>query len=297
MPSIGGYSIVTAKLISAQELYDHINDNNYLIFDVRNNLTDPQFGRNAYNQGHIPGALFLDSETELCSARTGTNGRHPLPDRTDFARFMQSRGLKPGVEVIIYDAGNSAFAARLWWMLRWLGHDAVAILDGGWQAWQAIDGPASTEIPVITDLAEQPELLVKPAMPIVDARNILSNLDEHRFTVLDARGAERFQGKTEPMDPVAGHIPGAMNRPFTDNLQADNCFKPASQLRTEFETLLGKRLDHGIVHQCGSGVTACHNLFAMELAGLRGSALYPGSWSEWCSDPNRPVARGASISS
>lgn len=285
---------MTAKLMQASELYKSLNDNDYLIFDVRHNLSDLNSGRNAYNQGHIPGAIFLDVETDLSAEKTGTNGRHPLPDRSDFAALMHSKGLSETSKVVIYDAANSAFAARLWWMLRWLGHTDISILDGGWAAWQSVDGSVATESAAPEHNSNQAlkEMPVKPAMPVVDARNVLSNLDEHRFTVLDARARERYQGKSEPVDKVAGHIPGAVCRPFTDNLTADNYFKQPQELRLEFEALLGKKLDHGIVHQCGSGVTACHNLFAMELAGLRGSALYPGSWSEWSSDPARPVAIG-----
>lgn len=279
---------MTAKLMQANELYAHLDE--YLVFDVRHNLADLKLGRNSYNQGHIPGAIFLDVETDLSSRKTGFNGRHPLPDRSDFASLMHACGLAANIKVVVYDAANSAFAARLWWMLRWLGHDDVAILDGGWQAWLDINGPVSTAAASRPNTAAATGLTVKPAMPVVEARNILANLDEHRFTVLDARARERFLGKVEPVDKVAGHIPGAVCRPFTDNLTPDNRFKTPQQLRTEFEALLGHKLDHGIVHQCGSGVTACHNLFAMELAGLRGSALYPGSWSEWSSDPSRPVA-------
>lgn len=283
---------MSAKLIQASELNEHLNDPAYLIFDVRHNLSDPSFGQNSYNQAHIPGALFLDNETQLCSAPNGTNGRHPLPDRNDFVELMYKKGLSPERKVVVYDAANSAFAARLWWLLRWLGHDDVAILDGGWSAWQAINGPVQTDAATAVPSQLTDTYPNKQSMPLVDARNVLANLDEHRFTVLDARSLDRFQGLVEPIDKVAGHIPGAICRPFTENLQADNKFKPASELRSEFEALLGKRLDHGIVHQCGSGITACHNLFAMELAGLRGSALYPGSWSEWSSDPSRPVAKG-----
>jgi thiosulfate/3-mercaptopyruvate sulfurtransferase len=220
-----------------------------------------------------------------------------LPDRGDFAALMRAQGLTARTEVVVYDAGNSMFAAHLWWMLRWLGHEAVSVLDGGWAAWVAIGAEveSGTRMPRLSEAqAIQSQVLSgKPSMPVVDARGVLANLDDHRLTVLDARAPERFSGSVEPMDPVAGHIPGALNRPFRLNVEPDGRFKSPAQLRREFETLLGDRLDRGIVHQCGSGITACHNLFAMELAGLRGSALYPGSWSEWCSDPARPVARGA----
>ncbi|MER1967010.1 sulfurtransferase [Castellaniella sp. GW247-6E4] len=284
-------------LIQADELRERLARPGCLVFDVRHDLADHQAGRRAYEAGHIPGALHLDPETQLSAPRTGRNGRHPLPERGEFAALMRSQGLTARTDVAVYDGGNGMFAARLWWMLRWLGHEAVAVLDGGWAAWLAAGGesqagwrdPALSEAQAIQGTA----LAGKPSMPQVDARAVLANLDEPRFTVLDARAPDRYSGEAETIDPVGGHIPGALNRPFQDNLDFDGRFKSAARLRAEFEALLGDRLDHGVVHQCGSGITACHNLLAMELAGLRGSALYPGSWSEWCSDPAHPVARDA----
>lgn len=288
---------MTDLLIEAGTLRNRLARPGCLVFDVRHDLADHQAGRRAYEAGHIPGALYLDHEEQLSAPRTGRNGRHPLPDRGDFAALMRAQGLTARTEVVVYDAGNSMFAAHLWWMLRWLGHEAVSVLDGGWAAWVAIGAEveSGTRMPRLSEAqAIQSQVLSgKPSMPVVDARGVLANLDDHRLTVLDARAPERFSGSVEPMDPVAGHIPGALNRPFRLNVEPDGRFKSPAQLRREFETLLGDRLDRGIVHQCGSGITACHNLLAMELAGLRGSALYPGSWSEWCSDPARPVARGA----
>lgn len=288
---------MTDLLIQADALRRRLTRPGCLVFDVRHDLADHQAGRRAYEAGHIPGALYLDHEVQLSAPRTGRNGRHPLPDRGDFAALMRAQGLTARTEVVVYDADNSMFAAHLWWMLRWLGHEAVSVLDGGWAAWRAIGAEVETgtRTPRLSEAqAIQSQVLSgKPSMPVVDARGVLANLDDHRLTILDARAPERFSGETEPMDPVAGHIPGAINRPFKLNLEPDGRFKQPAQLRQEFETLLGDRLDRGIVHQCGSGITACHNLFAMELAGLRGSALYPGSWSEWCGNPAHPVARGA----
>lgn len=288
---------MTDLLIQADALRGRLTRPGCLVFDVRHDLADHQAGRRAYEAGHIPGALYLDHEVQLSAPRTGRNGRHPLPDRGDFAALMRAQGLTARTEVVVYDADNGMFAAHLWWMLRWLGHEAVSVLDGGWAAWRAIGAEVETgtRTPRLSEAqAIQSQVLSgKPSMPVVDARGVLANLDDHRLTILDARAPERFSGETEPMDPVAGHIPGAVNRPFKLNLEPDGRFKPSAQLRQEFEMLLGDRLDRGIVHQCGSGITACHNLFAMELAGLRGSALYPGSWSEWCSDPAHPVAKGA----
>lgn len=287
---------MTDLLIQAEALRERLKTPGCLVFDVRADLKDHQAGQRAYEAGHIPGALHLDLETQLSGPRTGQTGRHPLPDRAEFAAMMRACGLTSRSEVVVYDACEGMMASRLWWMLRWLGHESVSILDGGWQAWVAAGGEQATGVarPSLSEAAAVQSLAPsrKPSMPVVDARAVLANLDEHRLTILDARAAERFRGDVEPLDPVGGHIPGALNRPFTENLDASGHFKPAAQLRAEFEALLGDRLDRGIVHQCGSGVTACHNLFAMELAGFRGSALYPGSWSEWCSDRDRPVAKG-----
>jgi thiosulfate/3-mercaptopyruvate sulfurtransferase len=214
----------------------------------------------------------------------------------DFAALMRAQGLTRRAQVLVYDAGNGMFASHLWWMLRWLGHDKVAILDGGWSAWVAVGGateagvrtPALTEAQALQGMAPSNQ----PAMPTVDADAVLANLDTGAFTVLDARAENRYRGEVEPMDPVAGHIPGAINRPHGLNVTDGGRFKDAGALRREFDALLEGRAPEQVVHQCGSGISACHNVFAMELAGLNGSALYPGSWSEWCSDPSRPVERG-----
>lgn len=282
-------------LISPQDLQQHRPPSGWLIFDVRHNLMDHEAGRAAYLESHIPGALFLDNETQLAGDADGTNGRHPLPDRREFAALMRSQGLTSRTQVVIYDAANGLFAARLWWMLRWLGHESVAILDGGWQAWVESGGktesgersPHLTEAQVIQSLS----VPSKPLMPTVRANDLLSNLGSPSFTVVDARAPERYRGEVEPMDPIAGHIPDALNRPHTQNLNADGKFKTPEQLKADFEALLGETEPSDVVHQCGSGITACHNLFAMELAGLKGSVLYPGSWSEWVSDSQRPVAK------
>jgi len=294
---------MTTTLISAAELAGCLNSPELRVFDVRHDLMDHAAGRRAYEQGHIPGARYLDHETELAAPRTGKNGRHPLPTREALAALFTAHGVGPDTLVVAYDASGGMYAAHLWWMLRWLGHERVAVLDGGWQAWNAAGLPTSTEgVPpvdatgVAGAYAEQTEnasLLGQPLMETVDADAVLANIAAPAFTVVDARAANRYRGEVEPMDPVAGHIPGALNRPNGENLQADGRFKDAAQLRAEFAVLLGERDPAAIVHQCGSGITACHNLLAMEVAGLAGSRLYPGSWSEWCSDPSRPVARHA----
>lgn len=282
---------MTMTLISAADLATHLGAADARVFDVRHDLMNHAAGREAYAAGHIPGARYLDHETELSAARTGANGRHPLPDRGQFGALMAAHGVTPETLVVAYDASGGMYAAHLWWMLRWLGHERVAVLDGGWQAWQAAGLPTSAEAAA----AVQAGAPVTPAAPLagsVDAQAVLDNIAHPAFTVIDARAANRYRGEVEPMDPVAGHIPGALNRPNGQNLQADGRFKDAALLREEFTALLDGRDPVAIVHQCGSGITACHNLLSMEIAGLAGSRLYPGSWSEWCSDPSRPVAKG-----
>ncbi|NYT63094.1 sulfurtransferase [Alcaligenaceae bacterium] len=281
-------------LIDAQSLAARLPSADSLVFDVRHDLADHAVGRRAYTEGHIPGAIYLDHELELSGLKTGKNGRHPLPDRQQFAQFMGSLGLRPDRQVVVYDAGSSLYSAHVWWMLRWIGHDKVVVLDGGWAAWLAAGGAIERGATVQASQAVGGDVgcSAHQTMPVVDAQAVLANLDKPVFTVLDARVENRFRGEVEPMDPVAGHIPGALNYPNSLVVQEDGRFKPAEVLRQDFDRLLQGRAPQNIVHQCGSGIAACHNLFAMELAGLSGSALYAGSWSEWCSDPARPVGRG-----
>lgn len=284
-------------LIDAERLQQALRtQSDWLVFDVRHDLSDHEAGRRAYIQGHIPGAIYLDHERQLSATRTGRNGRHPLPSLQHFTSLMRGLGLRPESQVAVYDASGGMFAAHLWWMLRWMGHEHVVVLDGGWPTWLAARGEVEQ-----TETSTSPEpadakadgIASSPSMPTVDAQQVLENLSQPRFTVLDARAPERYRGEVEPMDPVAGHIPGALNRPHSHNLAADGRFKRPEQLREEFAALLQGRRPEQVVHQCGSGITASHNLLAMEVAGLPGSSLYPGSWSEWCSDPSRPVATGS----
>ncbi len=279
-------------LISAAQLQTGLQGGGWLVFDVRHDLADHDAGRLAYEQGHVPSAFYLDHERQLSAPKTGRNGRHPLPSLNEFASLMQAYGLTTDTQVVVYDAGNSMFAAHLWWMLRWLGHDRVAVLDGGWQAWLEAGGQVQTGVNKAPGKPQEVAGEVKAGMPVLDVKAVEANLRDPKFTILDARAGNRFRGETEPMDPVAGHIPGALNRPNTLNILPDGRFKSPAELRVEFGSVLGGAAPSTVVHQCGSGITACHNLFAMELAGLGGSSLYPGSWSEWCSDPARPVARG-----
>ncbi len=277
-------------LVSATELAEHTFDPNWVVLDCRHDLGNPDFGRDAYAKGHIPNAQFVHLDKNLSGEKVNTDGkflgRHPLPDRAVFVQTLQGLGINKDTQVVAYDAHGGMFAARLWWMLRWVGHDAVAVLDGGLPAWQASGMFLSTEAAPRTmgTLTERASLVTS-----VSADDLLKGLTSSARTIIDARAPDRFRGENETMDPVGGHIPGAKNRFFKDNLQADGRFKSADQLRSEFSELI--KDPESTVMQCGSGVTACHNLLALEVAGLTGAALYPGSWSEWCSDPARPVAQ------
>lgn len=273
-------------LITAQALHA---DKARHIFDCRFDLRDPCVGAKAYAEGHIPGAQYLHLHHDLSGETNGSNGRHPLPDPHNFATRLGSLGLTPDTPVAIYDDAGGMFAARAWWMLRWIGHRGhVAVLDGGIQAWQAAGYPVSQQP---QSFAPQTYPLIKTG-PVVRAQDVLALLGNASAYLLDARSADRFRGEGETMDPVGGHIPGARNRFFRDNLADDGHFKSADQLRTEFLAQLAGADPATVVHSCGSGITACHNLLAMEVAGLTGSRLYAGSWSEWSSDPARPVEKG-----
>ncbi len=263
-----------------------------VLLDCSFDLADPEAGARAHAAGHLPGALYAHLDRDLSGAKSGSNGRHPLPERGAFAATAGAWGVAPGVQVVAYDAMAAPYAARAWWLLRWLGHAEVAVLDGGPAAWRAAGGTFDTV--AATAKARAPYPAAAPAMPTIDADTLQARLGE--LLILDARAGERFRGEVEPLDPVAGHIPGATLRFFKDNLGEDGCFKPATQLRAEYQSLMAGAGGAGamaVVQQCGSGVTACHNLLAMAHAGLGDTTLYPGSWSEWCSQPTRPVARGA----
>jgi thiosulfate/3-mercaptopyruvate sulfurtransferase len=276
-------------LVSTSELAAHLGNADWAICDCRHDLGDTGAGRRAYAESHIPGARFVHLDEDLSAAKTGRNGRHPLPDRQRFAERLGALGISNASQVVAYDASGGYYAARLWWMLRWLGHEAVAVLDGGWEAWRKAALPVTERIPAI----EAARFTARDAIATLRAAaSILENLGEPGRILLDARAPNRYRGENETLDPVAGHIPGAANRFFQSNLDAEGRFKAPAVLKREFEELLGRNPPREVTHYCGSGVTACHNLLAMEIAGLSGSRLYPGSWSEWVSDPSRPVARG-----
>ena len=264
------------------------------LFDCSFDLAQPEAGAAQYLQAHLPGAQHADLDHALSAKGTGaaraSGGRHPLPTREAFAAWLGQQGVGAATQVVVYDRNGCNYCGRLWWMLKWCGHEAVAVLDGGLQAWQATGGAlASGPEPAP---ASTPFTLGPARASLVDAEAVAQGLGRPSQTVLDARATPRFRGEVEPLDPVAGHIPGALNRPFGANLGADGRFKPAPVLRAEFEALLAGHTPASVVHHCGSGVSAVPNLLAMELAGLGRAALYAGSWSDWCSDPARPVAQG-----
>ncbi len=273
-------------LITAEELMALPATARAVLLNCSFDLAQTAAGAQAHAVGHLPGAGYVHLDVDLSGAKTGLNGRHPLPGREALAAAAGRWGIAPGVQVVTYDNQGGPYAARAWWLLRWLGHDAVAVLDGGEAAWLAAGGALSTE--TVRPPAQPPYPARPPSMPTVSADDLMARLDA--VCVLDARAGERYRGEVEPLDPVAGHIPGARLRFFKDNLQADGRFKPAADLRADFAAVTAGGSE--VVHQCGSGVTACHNLLAMAHAGLGDSRLYPGSWSEWCADPSRPVARG-----
>lgn len=282
-------------LISAQQLATELSNQTTVVVDCRHDLMDASAGKNAYDAGHIPGAVFANLDSDLSGSNYDANGhfagRHPLPKTDDLLAALRRLGINHDTQVIAYDGHGGMFAARLWWLLRSIGHAQVAVLDGGIAAWIGAGQALQTE----AVSHESGNIQLKESLTRqVNVQTVLHNLQakaDTRLQVIDARAADRFRGENETIDPVGGHIPGAMNRFFKDNLQADGRFKSAEQLRQDWQSLLAD--PKKAIMQCGSGVTACHNLLALEIAGLHGAALYPGSWSEWCSDATRPVATGS----
>jgi thiosulfate/3-mercaptopyruvate sulfurtransferase len=277
---------VYTTIVKPATLLEHLNDPNWVILDCRHTLADFSAGRRAYEEAHIPGAFFADIEDDLSGPRHAKAGRHPLPERDRFVTFLRELGVNDDTQIVAYDAGADMFAARPWHLARWIGHSAVAILDGGWSAWVAAGYPVTPDVPK------------RPRSGTIVARDehnatfgadaVHESLEARDHTLLDARGAERYAGEEEPIDPVAGHIPGARNRWFKDNFE-DGRLKSPEQLRLEFARY-GE--PNSIVHYCGSGVSAAMNVLAMEHAGLSGSRIYAGSWSDWITDPSRPIETG-----
>ena len=280
---------IKGPLISSDELADQLSTRDCIIVDCRFDLMRPLAGREAYARGHIPGAYYAHLDDDLAAAANASaGGRHPLPDPEVFAALLGQWGLTDDTLLIAYDASAGAIAARLWWLVRWMGHRRVAVLDGGWPAWQRAGLPIDTDTPEFasTSFVGQPG-----SMPVVDADGVAAGLAAGTLLLIDARARPRFAGLEEPLDPVAGHIPGAMNLPFSDNLATDGLFRSAGELAQMYTELMRNQPAAGTACMCGSGVTACHTLLAMEAAGISRTALYAGSWSDWISAPRRPVAR------
>lgn len=276
-------------LIQPADLAAVLADDDVRIVDCRFDLAAPEAGQSAWEETRIPGAVYADLERDLSGTVRAATGRHPLPAVDDFIDWLGRNGIDRETRVACYDDAAGAFAARLWWLLHhWLGHPAVAVLDGGISRWRAEGWPLEEGEPVAPSATNYPPMT--PAAVTVEADALVR--EESGLQLVDARATERFRGDVEPIDPVAGHVPGALNRPFACNLDSDGRWRAPEALRAEWQGLLGDRTNESIVHMCGSGVTACHNVLAMEYAGLPGSRLYPGSWSEWIRDPARPVARG-----
>ena len=295
---------MNTTLISATELMALLADGEpVMVFDCTFDLMNPAAGEEHYRKAHFPGAVYASLDAALSDhgmldadgshhphPDAASGGRHPLPSLEKFAIWLSSVGFSNAMQAVVYDRNGANYCGRLWWMLKWAGHDAVAVLDGGLQAWQAAGG-------TVTDRAEPAHFqsnfeLRRPLRQLVTIRDVERGLGTASQLLIDARAAPRYRGEVEPLDPVAGHIPGAVNRPFAQNIGVDGKFKPPSQLKAEFEQLLSGRDPATVVHHCGSGVSAVPNLIAMELAGFGPTALYAGSWSEWCLDPRRPVAKG-----
>lgn len=294
-----------STLISVEQLANLVtsSEKSLMIFDCTFDLMKPELGQQQFDESHIPGAIYVNLDKHLSSKNdlaAASGGRHPLPSRETFAAWLGSIGFTNAHQAIVYDRNGVNYCGRLWWMLKWVGHDAVAVLDGGLQAWEKAGGAVEST----AESAKNASKLKKSAVLSVNyaiagelvsltaINTIANNLNKSTQTVLDARGAPRFRGEVEPLDPVAGHIPGALNRPFGENIGADGKFKAAEVLKAEFTQLLAGRDPSTVVHHCGSGVSAVPNVLAMQIAGLGATGLFAGSWSEWVSDPSRPVAQG-----
>jgi thiosulfate/3-mercaptopyruvate sulfurtransferase len=279
-------------LISIEELQQNSSSQDWVVVDCRFDLADPSKGHQLYREGHIPHAQFMDLEQDLSSPIDSTSGRHPLPDLQQFKEKLGKLGITARSQVVVYDDCAGAMAARLWWLLRCLGHEAVAVLDGGFPVWKRQAGDISTNVflpikEVYQDTAVQADGWKNLKMSVISSEELFSSMLD--VQLVDARATPRFNGEVEPIDPVAGHIPGALNRPFVDNMTAAGIFKSADLLAQEWSSLID--VDRSVVHMCGSGVTACHNVLAMVHAGMTNSVLYAGSWSEWIRDSQRPVSR------
>ena len=277
-------------LIEVEELRANVRATDWIVLDCRFDLTHPDKGRQAFLNGHIPGARYVDLDRDLSAPITADSGRHPLPDPEGFARRVGTWGIDNDTQIIIYDDANAGYAARAWWMLRWIGARRVAVLNGGIAAWQAAGGPIEHANSAIAS----PKAFTARVRAdwVLSAEQVIAALREPDPLLVDARAAGRFTGAVEPIDPVAGHVPGARNFPFSDNVQQDGRLPAPAVLRERWQAFLGGKSPQDIISMCGSGVTACHHLLTLEAAGLPGARLYAGSWSQWIRDPARPVTRG-----
>lgn len=281
-----------ATIVSPRELAGLLDgDEQPVVIDCRFDLSEPARGKKDYETAHIPGAHYLHLDADLCGPRTGSNGRHPLPDREAFASILAGLGVNRTSRVVVYDGLDGMYAARAWWMLKWIGHEAVAVLDGGLTAWIEERRAVTADSPV--RVARGDITLSASLVPVVDFDAVCRASENGSQIIVDARAPERYRGDVEPIDPIGGHIPGAVNRFYKDNLAPSGVFKAGEELHRDFTRVLAGREPDRMIAQCGSGVTACHNLLAMAVAGLGGAALYPGSWSEWCARaaPDR-IAKG-----
>lgn len=276
-------------LVTTEDLAAHLDDPNWIVLDCRFTLTDTGAGREAYEKAHIPGARYVHLDDDLAAPVGEGTGRHPLPDPRVLTEKLGQWGVGVNTQVVAYDDSFGSIACRLWWTLRWLGHPGVALLDGGYPKWLREKRPVDDQIPASPkgDCACLPE-----PDQIVTADDVLHASRSGEQLILDARPDRRFSGEYEPLDPVAGHVPGAINYPFDENLDVDGTFLPPEALRENYQALLNGKPASQVIHMCGSGIVTCHNVLAMEIAGLPGSRLYPGSWSEWITDPSHPVATG-----
>jgi len=279
---------MSTPLMEPMALAQIIKNKEVIVFDCRHQLTDPSYGREQFLLGHLPGAIFASIDDHLSGVPTGDNGRHPLPRVDDLRLFLEKNGVSNSTTVVCYDDAGGVYASRLWWLLRWLGHEQVSVLNGGIQGWTSM----GQQLEIIERAPRSRQILEINLNDVhVDADYILGKLQSEDLVIIDARANDRFRGKNETIDPIAGHIPGAINRFFKANLNENGQMKEGNTLKEEFLDLIGSGNVTNVVHQCGSGVSACHNLLAMEVAGLVGSKLYPGSWSEWISDKGRPISQ------
>lgn len=280
------------SLISVAELRMLMRDNpsSLVLLDASHDLFDPKLGRQTYEAGHLPGARFVSMDNDMGGKKSGTNGRHPLPTRQEVVAAMRRLGVNDNHQVVVYDQCEGMYATRVWWTLNWLSHRHVAVLDGGLKAWQAAGGELESGVPVAVapgDFTDRGD-----GMVAVTYEDVLQNIASQQRLVVDARAEDRFAGQNETLDPIGGHIPGAVNRYYKHNLNADGTFKTPEQLTVEFQAQIGDRRAEYLIMQCGSGVSACHNLFALHMVGLGTAPLYVGSWSEWCAREGAPIATG-----